>query len=253
MAQRRMLSKRISQSKKVNGLPVKAQLIYTWIIPWLDDFGCYTGDSEDIKTEVFPKNRKITKKDIETALNLMARLGLIIWYRLESSGFQEKQDKLIQQYQNFNSFQTFKSDRERKSDYPPYEPENEGMVPIGNQRIPVDSLKLSKVNLIKEKEEYASAVFLTPEEYEKLVARFGKIDADERIAELSEGIGSKGYKYQSHYSTILAWARREAKKAVTSKDSPTSKLKCFCGKEATLVVSGQGYCTKKHRVEKLGW
>ena len=63
-----MLSKRISQSKKVNSLQIKSQIVWTWTIPYLDDYGCYTGDSEDIKTEVFPKNKKISQKDIEICL-----------------------------------------------------------------------------------------------------------------------------------------------------------------------------------------
>ena len=139
-----MLSKRVSQSKKVNRLSLKAQIIWTWTIPFLDDYGCYTGDPEDIKTEVLPKNKKISQKDIECALKEMAEIDLIIWYNV-------KNGYLVQQYQDFDRFQTFKGDRERKSDYPRYEPENKDMVPVGNQRNPKPSLKLIKANLTKDK------------------------------------------------------------------------------------------------------
>lgn len=142
MAQRRMLSKRISQSKKVNRLPLKAQVVYTWTIPWLDDYGCYTGDPEDIKTEVFPKNKKISVKDIENALSKLATISLIAWYHIGNG-------ELVQQYQNFDSFQTFKSDRPRMSEYPQYQPDNRDISPVGNQKIPEGSL--SKVKLSKEK------------------------------------------------------------------------------------------------------
>jgi len=152
MAQRRMLSRRISHSKKVNRLPLKAQLVWTWTIPYLDDFGCYTGDSEDIKTEVFPKNKKISQNDIEQALEKMAESGLIVWYRIGDS-------QLVQQYQNFDTFQTFKTDRERKSDYPHYQPENGGCLPVGNQEIPCVSLKLSKVKLNKVKRREVNYTF----------------------------------------------------------------------------------------------
>jgi len=144
MARRRMLSRRVSQSKKVNKLPLKAQIVWTWTIPFLDDYGCYTGDPEDIKTEVFPKNKKISEKDIRQALERMAEVGLVLWYSVNGDG-------LVQQYQNFDNFQTFKGDRTRKSDYPQYQPEKEGFVPVGNQRIPETSLKLSKVKLSKVK------------------------------------------------------------------------------------------------------
>lgn len=142
MAQRRMLSKRISQSKKVNGLPIKAQIVWTWTIPFLDDYGCYTGDPEDIKTEVFPKNKKISVKDIEKALGTEAKAGLIVWYSIGNG-------EIVQQYRNFDDFQTFKSDRPRISEYPQYKPNTEGMIPVGNQKIPVGSL--SKVKLSKDK------------------------------------------------------------------------------------------------------
>ena len=194
-------------------MPVKTQLIYTWIIPWLDDFGCYTGDPEDIKTEVFPKNKRITIKDIESALRDEAERGIIIWYTVETG-------KLVQQYQNFDSFQTFKSDRDRKSDYPVFQADNEGMVPVGNQRIPMDSLKLSKEKLSKVKlikKEYKEKVFLTDDEYQKLVEKFGQKGADDRIEELSLGISSKGYKYKSHYHAILAWDRRNSGPSQTTK------------------------------------
>ncbi len=50
-------------------------------------------------------------------------------------------------------------------------------------------------------------VLLSDEELSKLQAKFS--DWQERIEELSEGLESKGYKYKSHYATILAWDRRE--------------------------------------------
>lgn len=54
-------------------------------------------------------------------------------------------------------------------------------------------------------------VFLTTEEYGKLVNKFGVAGTETRIEELSSAIESKGYRYHSHYATILMWARREQK------------------------------------------
>lgn len=68
------------------------------------------------------------------------------------------------------------------------------------------------------KAKHGDFVLLTPEEYDKLVAKFGKDGTQTRITELNEGIGSKGYKYESHYYTILSWDRKR-KKAV-SQDEP---------------------------------
>jgi hypothetical protein len=54
-------------------------------------------------------------------------------------------------------------------------------------------------------------VLLLNEEYDKLVLKFGKDGAEQKITNLSGGIESKGYKYKSHYATILNWARKDEK------------------------------------------
>lgn len=62
------------------------------------------------------------------------------------------------------------------------------------------------------KEKYLDLVFLTKEEYQKLVELFGEVGVNERIARLNEYGYQKPKKfkeYGSHYHTILAWARKE--------------------------------------------
>jgi hypothetical protein len=63
---------------------------------------------------------------------------------------------------------------------------------------------------INKKESYGEFqnVFLTEEEYEKLKIRFNS-KLSGLIENLSAGIESKGYKYKSHYATILTWARKD--------------------------------------------
>jgi len=55
-------------------------------------------------------------------------------------------------------------------------------------------------------------VKLTEEEYNKLVEKLGENNTKLMIEELSTGIASKGYKYKSHYATILSWSRRRVNK-----------------------------------------
>ena len=71
-----------------------------------------------------------------------------------------------------------------------------------------------------EKKQYLEFVYLSDEEHKKLFEKFGEQDLKIKIAELNDGIGSKGYKYNSHYYTILSWHRkheREGKKKFTDK------------------------------------
>jgi len=62
-----------------------------------------------------------------------------------------------------------------------------------------------------------SNVFLTDDEYEKLKTKFGDT-LPEKIENLSQGIESKGYKYNSHYATILNWDRRDKGKEGAKND-----------------------------------
>lgn len=52
-------------------------------------------------------------------------------------------------------------------------------------------------------------VFLTEDEYKKLVERLGETNTGLMIVELDTYLASKNKKYSSHYATILSWVRRK--------------------------------------------
>jgi len=96
--------------------------------------------------------------------------------------------------------------------------------------------KLKKLKNDKNKVKYHEFVFLTVKEYEKLIERFGKELTDEKIENLNNGIGSKGYKYKSHYHTILSWDRKDKKD--DSKKTNTGEIDAInCSK-----YYGRGNC-----------
>jgi len=67
-------------------------------------------------------------------------------------------------------------------------------------------------------------IFLTDEQYQSLIKRFGEKEAKERIETASESFSShKDYpkKYTNHYATILSWARLDKKRADINKPSFT--------------------------------
>jgi len=275
MAQRRMLSKRISQSKKVNRLPLKAQVVWTWTIPYLDDYGCYTGDSEDIKTEVFPKNKKISQKDIEKALGAEVEAGLIVWYSIGNG-------ELVQQYRNFDDFQTFKSDRPKISEYPQYQPNNEGCVPVGNQKIPEGSLskvKLREENLSKEKSKYISIFDQARKEFygtkrglQTEFDNFRKKHKDwEKVLPLllpaikTQIANRLRMKLKNEFvpppKNFKTWINQRCWEESTP-DSQPAQLEykcCVCGAgykgagREFIVVSNEQFCGKECRLKKLGW
>ena len=56
-----------------------------------------------------------------------------------------------------------------------------------------------------EKKKYAEYVTMTPEEFAKLNAKYGKDHTRDAIDKLNAYKGSKGKRYKSDYFTILSW------------------------------------------------
>lgn len=76
--------------------------------------------------------------------------------------------------------------------------------------VPEQRIKRIKKEEIKNM--YGDFVLLTDSEYNKLVERFGELGTQDRIESLNDGIGSKDYKYKSHYHAILTWERNRKNK-----------------------------------------
>ena len=88
-----------------------------------------------------------------------------------------------------------------------------------------DTLKGEPEKPLKEVFGQFKNVKLSPDEFKKLVDKFGATGTDARIENLSEYIASKKAKYDSHYATILSWERRNGKdeKKVGVKDDDATK------------------------------
>lgn len=82
---RRYLSTNISVDKDVNRLAMTgndfAALLYTWMIPHAGDDGTLTGDVEEFAATVCPMRRDKSLEEVETALQVMHDLDLILWDR----------------------------------------------------------------------------------------------------------------------------------------------------------------------------
>lgn len=86
-----------------------------------------------------------------------------------------------------------------------------GTIPV---HIDIDNNKDKDIDISKYKNTFGEFenVKLTEEEYNKLVEKLGENNTKIMIEELSTGIASKGYKYKSHYATILSWSRMRVTK-----------------------------------------
>lgn len=83
MAEKRMLSKVISVSEKINTLPdILDMLLFTWMIPHADDFGRLAGSPAKVKALVVPMlDRSIN--DVKQSLERLSENGVILWYEVD--------------------------------------------------------------------------------------------------------------------------------------------------------------------------
>lgn len=79
MANRRMISKSISTSTKVNVISDFAALLFTWMVCHADDYGVMEGDVGTVRALVVPR-RKQTEVQVGHALSEIQKIGLIWWY-----------------------------------------------------------------------------------------------------------------------------------------------------------------------------
>lgn len=110
MAQRRMLSRVIGQSRKLAKISLKSALLYTWMIPFLDDYGRYEAMPDTIKSEVTRYRKDFSEKTIRSCLEELADERLIVFY--------DKGGYTYFEQVNFDEHQTFKNDRERRAEFP---------------------------------------------------------------------------------------------------------------------------------------
>lgn len=110
-------------------------------------------------------------------------------------------------------------------------------LPYSNASVRHKEVNKRKKGRTPRKDSFGDFVRLTVDEHRKLIDRFGEQGAADRIGNLDERIGAKGYKYKSHYHALLSWERdrrgdrpRDAGQPVPAKtyppgETPAEKLK----------------------------
>lgn len=113
MARGRFIENKIVLSKQVSLLSDDTcRLMFTWMITFADREGRLFGDPALIRGTIFPRNEKITIKKVESYLQELSDVGLILRY--ESKG-----DKFVL-FPGFSDSQIgLRKDKEPESGYPP--------------------------------------------------------------------------------------------------------------------------------------
>ena len=216
MAEGRMLKRKITISKKLAELASdKARLLWFYMLPFTDVDGRIVADCEDIRDEIIRKQRKgYSLARIEECLQDLFRVGLIVLYEVNGDRFLE--------FTRFWDEQSHNRDREAESTIPA---PTQGVLNDYSKSTP---LKLSKVKLSKDK--YKDYVFLSSDEYQKLVEKLGKTKTEHWIEALNlyiQKIGEKKArkKYNSHYAVILSWEEKENPTTIKPTDEESAAAK----------------------------
>ena len=210
MPQGRIILKSISQSRKLSELKTDgARLLYTWLIPNLDIEGRFSGDEDVVSGQIFTRLKK-TSKQVSEYLADLARVGLIVLYETDN-------DKYLQVPDFTHRQPSLNPSKEAKSTIPAPTPEQ-----VESSSCPTPpKVKGSEIKVKISKDKYLDFVFLTKEEYQKLIEKLGERVLKSFIERLNNYIGSKGKKYKSHYHTILAWHNKDNSSLPQKRKRPT--------------------------------
>ena len=118
---------------------------------------------------------------------------------------------------------------------------------IVTQKKERNTLSNSTKESIKKKYGEFSNVLLTDEEHSKLSARFGQ-SLVRMIENLSTGIESRGYKYKSHYATLLNWALRDEKEKVNVRTSTNIPARNQLLSSAEIAAENARFIRENSRV-----
>jgi len=198
MASGRMLKKEISNSIKLGRVKTdRARVLYFMMMPHLDVAGRLEACVRRIKGQITTM-LPYTEQAIQSSLEELHKVGLIVLYANNGNQYLE--------YARFCDFQRLNPEREAKTTIPAPTLDNTGVIQTNRLKL---NLSKDKISEVKDKVKHLDFVFLSDNEFQKLVKRFGEKLTKEKISILNNGIGSKGYKYKSHYHTILSWHSNE--------------------------------------------
>ena len=240
MAQRRMFSRRITDTDHFLDMPLSAQCLYFHLNMEADDDG-FIGNAKTIRRKVGASEDDlkllIAKQFIlpfETSSVVVVRDWRIHNYiqkdRYNRTLYQEERQTLgldkngIYHKLNTNVSGMYTSciqngdtgkvrlERGKSIDRDIYSAPDEPAphAPLVNEVELIEPKKeepKKKVKQVKHKHGEYNNVLLTDEELEKLKAEYS--DLDDRIERLSSYIASTGKVYKSHYATIRNWARKD--------------------------------------------
>ena len=239
MARIRYLKPEFFKDEDLAEFPFEVRLFYAGLWCQADKKGRLLDRAKRLKVEIFPYDDVDVDKFLEMLARPKASSGEPFIYRYEVDG--QAYIKIIKWHDHQKPHYT-----EKESTIPPHPSEKEESTK--EERENQDTTKekgkeheattpLSNGALtVKQplKNRYLDFVLLTESEHSKLVTQFGQQGADERIFELNVALGSKGYKYKSHYFTILNWDRKHSREQSNVIRLPQQRNRDFDSQQSSV-------------------
>lgn len=110
----------IAISEKFNSCSLKSQLLYLELFAFVDDFGTFLAEPNDIKALIFPKNKKMTLQAITRMEAELLDTGLLMIYSING--------KFYLQIRDFKRYQVFGNGYNRTPKYPPLDESDHSVV-----------------------------------------------------------------------------------------------------------------------------
>ncbi len=107
---KRMLHTDIWKSKQVSSLSIQARLLFVGLITLGDDDGRLKGDAALLRSEIFPRDAKVTVQDVTKWLGEIVKIGLVLKYEADGEEYLA--------HPNWTRYQTLRSDRRKESHIP---------------------------------------------------------------------------------------------------------------------------------------
>ena len=203
-----------------------ARLLYIGLWNLSDDTGVFQWRPLQIKAQIFPYDTDVNGQIIEEWLDLLVGIKDIERIEFDGKTFGRISSFLEHQDIKNPSKWTFLNGKEKIALPQPY-PSPTPALPVGKKEKKRVIGKKEKGNSRPLKQKFGEFlnVFLTTEEYEKLIKKFGVENTNDRIERLGAYLKSIGkpQKYDDHYATILSWARRDEKEGKGGKGNLPTK------------------------------
>lgn len=202
MARKRMIDPDFWTDEKLGTCTRDERLFFMGLISNADDEGRGRGNLKLLKATIFPYDDDIKVKDMEKMACSLMEKGMVYFYVVDGQDFYYLPNFL--KHQTINK-PTKSNIPEMPSDMsqvvlPEYYRGATGTLPPNRKEEKRKEEKLSE-----DKKQFADTVFLTEDEYQKLVSQYGE-DATKRMIEILDNYkGSTGKKYKSDYKAILNW------------------------------------------------